>query len=85
MILIYKDWEIFLNIGNKCGSLSYMMRKNVFFLSQDLNFANCEKLDVKQTLPSAEFDSNNEHLVPFLRGLQRIRICTERLRNNFGV
>ena len=36
------------------------MRKNVF-INQDINFANCEIPDVKQTLPSADFDSNNEH------------------------
>jgi hypothetical protein len=61
-----------------------MTRKKVFVI-QDINFAKCEKPDFKQTLPSAEFDSNNEHSVAFVRGLQRIRICTERLRKNVGV
>ena len=56
------------------------MLKNVF-INQDIYFANCEKPDVKQTLPSAEFDSNNEHLVSFVRRLQKTRICMERLRN----
>ena len=77
---------IFFNVGNtcKCDTLSYMMRKNVF-INQDINFANCEKPDVKQTLPSAEFDSNNEHLVLFVRGLQMTRICMESLRKIVGV
>ena len=60
MILSYKDRDIFFNVGNTCkyDTLSYMMRKNVF-INQDINFANCENPDVKQTLPSAGFDSNN--------------------------
>jgi hypothetical protein len=87
MILSYKDWDFsFFNVGNacKCDTFSYMMCKNVF-INQDINFANCEKPDLKQTLPSTEFDSNNEHLVLFVRGLQRISICMERLRKNVGV
>jgi hypothetical protein len=60
-----------------------MMRKNVFVFQDKL----CELRETRcQTdAASAEFDSNSEHLVAFVPGLQKIRICTERLRKRFGV
>jgi hypothetical protein len=69
--------EFFLNTGNMCGTLSYMIHK-IVFVNQDISFANCDKLGVKHTLPSVQFDSNNKQLVSFVLELQKIGICTER-------
>ena len=64
--------------------LSNMMRKNVF-VNQHINFANCEKSDVKQTLPSAEFDSNNEHFGVICTRTSKDQDMYGTTKNYFGV